>query len=148
MDVSSFLKFVPGALGVAGLLTYIWPGKAQFTGQVFTTVVNKLRASSSVRIENYDRLTPEQIVRLIDSDSRVKGALTEREIGVIRLLATTQFARRSLVLLVCSALIALSAWLVLHRRAPLAEREASRIFNEQRSLTLSLASSPAISPAG
>ncbi len=118
MDVSSFLKFVPGALGVAGVLTFIWPGRAQFTGEIFRTVVRKLRAAPNVHIQDYDRLTPEQIVGLIDSDSRVRAALTEREIGVLRLLATMQFARRSLVLIVCSALIGLSAWLVLRRHEP------------------------------
>lgn len=127
MDVSSFLKAVPGALGVAGLLTYIWPGQAQFTGEIFKTVVKKLRAAPNVHIQNYDRLTPDDIVRLIDSDSRVRAALSEREIGVIRLLATLQHTRRALVLIVCSALIGVSAWLLLRRHEPPPERDAALI---------------------
>ncbi|WOJ91038.1 hypothetical protein RZS28_07075 [Methylocapsa polymorpha] len=125
MDVSSFLKVVPGALGVAGILTYIWPGKAQFTGEVFKGVVKKLRAAPNVHLQNYDRLTPDEIVRLIDTDSRVRTALSEREIGVLRLLATLQHTRRALVLLVCSALIGLSAWLLLRRNEPPPQRDAA-----------------------
>lgn len=125
MDVSSFLKVVPGAFGVAGLLTFVWPGRARFTGEIYKGAVKKLRAAPNVHLDDYDRLTPEQIVGLIDADSRVRAALTEREIGVLRLLATMQFAQRSLALIVCAALIALSAWLVLRREPP---QEQGAIF--------------------
>jgi hypothetical protein len=127
MDVSIFLKVVPGAFGVAGLLTFVWPGRARFTGEIFKGAVKKLRAAPNVHIDDYDRLTPERIVGLIDSDSRVRAALTEREIGVLRLLATMQFAQRSLALIVCAALIALSAWLLWRRHGPPQQEQEAAI---------------------
>lgn len=130
MDLSNFLKAVPGVLGVAGFLTYIWPGQARFSGENFNRVITKLRAAPNVHIQNYDRLTPDEIVRLFETDSRVRAVLTERDVEIMRLLGTLLHARRALVMVVCTALIGLSVWLLFRRAEPPPQGDASVIGDE------------------
>ena len=118
MDVSSFLKALPGVLGLATFLTFIWPGKARISGEIFTSIVKKLRAAPNVHIDDYERLTPAKIVKLFESDRRVQGAINDKEIQFLRLLVILQQAREALVLLTCAALIGLSLWLLRRPQPP------------------------------
>jgi len=117
MDMDLFLKVVPGALGVAGFLTLIMAGRPKVNVEPFKSIAAKLRAAPNVRIEDYSGLTPDKLVKLVDSDARARAALEDKELRLLRLLVTLQQARRSFVLLLCGALIALSVWLV-RRPAP------------------------------
>lgn len=122
MDLSSFLKALPGVLGLAGFLTFIWPGKARISGEFFTSIVTKLRATPNLRLENNNELTPAKIIELFESDRRVQAAINDQEIRFLRLLVILQQARTALVLLVCAGLVGLSLWLL--RRPPPPDHDA------------------------
>ena len=56
MDALSFLKGLPAVLGVVGFFAYLWAGQSRVGSELFKSIVDKLRASPNVVIENYARL--------------------------------------------------------------------------------------------
>ena len=52
---------LPAVLGVVGFFAYLWAGQSRVGSELFKSIVDKLRASPNVVIENYVALTPAKI---------------------------------------------------------------------------------------
>jgi hypothetical protein len=117
MDMSTFLKVLPGALGLAGFLT-LATGKTQAGGELAKAIVAKLRAAPNVRIQDLNAMSPAKLLEVLESDSRARAAVDEKQLRLLRLVVVMQQGRRSFALFICVALIGLSAWLVLRPQPP------------------------------
>jgi hypothetical protein len=112
MDALTFLKGLPAILGAAGFFAYLWVGQARIGGDLLKTIVEKLRAAPNLPVDDYSSLTPARIGRLVESDARVREAVNDQDLRLLRLLIVLQHGLTVVVLLVCAALVGLGIWLI------------------------------------
>lgn len=91
MDPTKFLAGLPALLGLAGFVVYQLLGANKAGDEITSRILDKLRRQAPDSVPLDKRLTPKQMVRLLETHQRLRAMVDDREFFLLEQALKQQF---------------------------------------------------------